>query len=65
MPVSSLTHGRLVVAEHSAAVMVFEQCSEHLRAHLCLSPQRHIGSHHFIICVQVVTRREGEIREVM
>lgn len=62
MRVSLLTHGWLVMAEHSAAVVVFEQRSEHLGAHLCLPPQRHVGSYHFIVCVQVVTGRETEIK---
>lgn len=51
------------MAQHSAAVVVFEQRSKHLRAHLRLPPQRHVGSHHFIICVQVVTGRKTEIKE--
>lgn len=49
------------MAQHSAAVVVFEQRSEHLGAHLHLPPQRHVGSNHFIVCVQVVTGRETEI----
>lgn len=48
-------HGWLVVAQHSAAVVLFEQRSEHLRAHLRLPSQGHVGSHHLIVCVQVVT----------
>lgn len=62
MRASLLTHGWLVMAKHSAAVVVFEQRSEHLGAHLRLPPQRHVGSHHFIVCVQVVTGRETEIK---
>lgn len=50
-----LTHGWLVMAQQSAAVVVFEQRSKHLWAHLRLPPQRHVGSHHFVVRVQVVT----------
>lgn len=53
--VSVLTHWRLVVAEHSADVVVFEQRTKHLGTHLVLPPQRHVGSDHFVVCVQVVT----------
>ena len=48
------------MAEHPAAIVVFEQRSEHLRAHLRLPPQRHVGGHHFIIRVQIVTGMETE-----
>lgn len=61
--VSVLTHGRLVVSQRSAAVVVFEQRSEHLGAHLRLPLQRHVGSNHLIVCVQVVTGRETEIEK--
>lgn len=53
--ISVLTHWRLVVAEHSAGVVVFEQRTKHLGTHLGLPPQRHVGSDHFVVCVQVVT----------
>lgn len=58
-----LTHGWLVMAQHSAAVVVFEQRAEHLGAHLRLPLQRHVGSHHLIVCVQVVTGRETETKK--
>lgn len=64
MRVSVLTHGWLVVAQHPAAVVVFEQRSEHLWAHLRLPSQRHVGSHHLIVCVQVVTGREKQIKKL-
>lgn len=60
MCVELLTHGWLVVAQNSAAVVVFEQRSENLGAHLRLPPQRNVGSHHLIVCVQVVTVREAD-----
>lgn len=60
MRASSLTHRQLIVAEHSAAVVVFEQRAEHLGAHLRLPPQRYVGSHHFVIRVQVVTGMETQ-----
>lgn len=50
------------MAEHSAAVVVFEQRSEHLGAHLRFPPQRHVGGHHFIISVQVVAWKETQIK---
>lgn len=36
---SLLTHGRLVVAHRSAAVVMFEQRAEHLGAHLRFPPE--------------------------
>lgn len=63
MRASSLTHRQLIVAEHSVAVVVFEQRSEHLGAHLRLPPQRYVGSHHFVIRVQVVTGMETQETE--
>lgn len=62
MHVSSLTHRQLVVAEYSAAVVVFEQRSKHLGAHLRFPPQGHVGSHHLIVCVQVVTGMETQMK---
>lgn len=53
--VSVLTHWRLVVAEHSAGVVVFEQRAQHLGTHLGLPPQRHVGRDHFVVRVHVVT----------
>lgn len=55
---SLLTHGRLVVAHRSAAVVMFEQRAEHLGTHLRLPPERHVGSHHLIVGVQVVTGKQ-------
>jgi len=60
MCASSLTHGWLVVAQRSAAVVLFEQRSEHLGTHLRLPLQRHVGSHHLIVRVQVITGGETE-----
>lgn len=62
MHMSSLTYRQLVVAEYSAAIVVFEQCSKHLGAHLRLPPQGHVGSHHLIVCVQVVTGMETQMK---
>lgn len=63
MCASLLTHGWLVVAQRSVAVVVFEQRTEHLGAHLRLPLQRHVGSHHLIVCVQVVTERETDTKK--
>lgn len=50
------------MAEYSTAVVVFEQRSEHLGAHLWLPPQGHVGGHHLIVRVQVVTGMETQIK---
>lgn len=61
--VSSLTHWQLIVAEHPVAVVVLEQRSEHLGAHLRLPPQGHVGGHHFVVGVQVVAGMGRQMRE--
>lgn len=46
------------MAEDSVRVVMLEQRSQHLGTHLTLPPQRHVGSHHLVVCVQVVTEEE-------